>query len=198
MKTSTTAVTFFTCFNTCNEANPATPYDAVDANYMFMEGDEQNAAVTLTPEGEDDLRYSFCPFFAKSIKLEGWNSGTNPALQYEPGTKDNPYRIRSLDQLQFINWNSAEKKCNQWVLSDNYDKFPYLHATEKGGLINYDTVFGWTYNGNVAGTGEEGWDNFETLRANQNFIQDYDIECKDSNGKLLSDRRFGSYYRTTN
>ena len=172
----------FTCFNTCNEANPATPYNAVAADYMFMTGDEQNAAVTLTPEGEDDLRYSFCPFFAKSIKLEGWNSGTNPALQYEPGTDDNPYRIRSLDQLQFINWNSAEKKCNQWVLSDNYDKFPYLHATEKGGLINYDTVFGWTYNGNVAGTGEEGWDNFETLRANQNFIQDYDIECKDSNG----------------
>jgi hypothetical protein len=172
----------FTCFNTCNEANPATPYNAVAADYMFMTGDEQNAAVTLTPEGEDDLRYTFCPFFAKSIKLEGWNSGTNPALQYEPGTKDNPYRIRSLNQLQFINWNSAEKKCNQWVLSDNYDKFPYLHATEKGGLINYDTVFGWTYNGNVAGTGEEGWDNFETLRANQNFIQDYDIECKDSNG----------------
>ena len=172
----------FTCFNTCNEANPATPYDAVDANYMFMEGDEQNAAVTLTPEGEDDLRYSFCPFFAKSIKLEGWNSGTNPALQYEPGTKDNPYRIRSLDQLQFINWNSADKKCNKWVLRNNYDKFPYLHATKKGGLINYSDGLGWTYKGNVAGTGEEGWDNFETLRANQNFIQDYDIECKDSNG----------------
>ena len=178
----------FHCYTTSDESNPATSYVANPLKYMYMTQNVQNATVELNPTSAPKLNYTFCPFFAKSIQLNYWNDWewtytvTKPALQNEPGTKDNPYRIRSLDQLQFINWNSADKKCNKWVLRNNYDKFPYLHATKKGGLINYSDGLGWTYKGNVAGTGEEGWDNFETLRANQNFIQDYDIECKDSNG----------------
>ncbi len=178
----------FTCYNTCNEANPATSYNIAGSNenkYMFMKGNAQNATVTLTPEDEAALVYTFCPFFAKSIKLTGWNSWDwnytvlKPALHNNPGTANNQYRIRSLDQLQFINWNSAgvDEKCSQWVLRDNYAKFPYLHATKIASLIYYSYLNGWTYYGLTTTEGPEVSKGFADSRANQNFIQDFDIEC---------------------
>ncbi len=175
----------FYCYTTCDEDNLATSYktNGVDANgrlykenYMFMTANAQNATVTLKAEGEAELKYTFCPFFAKSIKLEGWNtwnnSGTKPAPQYEPGRRNNKYRIRSLDQLQFINWNSVNKNCNQWISRANYNNFPYLHATKKGSQIEYSDDSGWTYSAEP-----EVWNDFGQSRARQNFIQDYDIEC---------------------
>jgi len=173
----------FTCYTTCNGSNPATSYNADTSNYMFMTSNVQNASVTLTPEGEPALSYSFCPFFAKSIKLTGWDSLTwdysfaRPLLQNDPGTGDNKYKIRSLDQLQFINWNSGFKNCKQPVLKTNCTNFPYLHATKKESLINFVRLYDWTYNGLVTNDGPEDWDDFKQLRENQNFVQDYDIEC---------------------
>lgn len=184
----------FTCYNTCNEANPATSYNANTSNYMFMTANVQNATVTLTPEDESALTYTFCPFFAKSIKLVGWDSlaytGAKPLLQYEPGTEHNPYRIRSLDQLQFINWNSDNNtwNCNQPVTKATCMNFPYLHVTKKKNSINYSGDFGWTYNGRVetadliALAELEQSDDFEQLRGKQNFIQDFDIQCKGRTG----------------
>lgn len=171
----------FHCYTTCDADNRATSYDAGGDNknnYMFMARNVQNATVTLTAGEDDPLNYTFCPFFAKSIKLEGWNTwnnaGTQPAPQYEPGTVNNKYRIRSLDQLQFINWNSINKNCDQRISRTNYNYFPYLHATKKGSQIEYSDNSGWTYNAEAE---PEVWNNFGQSRARQNFIQDYDIEC---------------------
>jgi type II secretory pathway pseudopilin PulG len=177
----------FYCYTTCDETNLATSYktNGVDANgrlykdnYMFMTGNVQNATVTLTAGEDDPLNYTFCPFFAKSIKLTGWNTwnnaGTQPAPQYEPGTGNNKYRIRSLDQLQFINWNSVNRNCDQRISRTNYNYFPYLHATKKGSQIEYSDASGWTYNAEAE---PEVWNDFGQSRARQNFIQDYDIEC---------------------
>ncbi|MGI6507614.1 MAG: pilus assembly FimT family protein [Saccharofermentanales bacterium] len=180
----------FTCYNTCNETNPATSYKATTNNYMFMKRNEryisvQNAMVTLTLGDEPDLVYNFCPFFAKSIQLTGWNSlswngtGTKPLLQYEPGTDNNPYRIRSLDQLQFINWNSLSRTTDRMTNDDKtslfgpyyYKHFPYLHSTTRSG-ITVSAGNHWFYLGPL-----EGLSNFTELRKGQNFIQDYDIEC---------------------
>ncbi|HHT25555.1 MAG TPA: hypothetical protein GXZ76_08615 [Clostridiaceae bacterium] len=172
----------FTCYSTCTETNPATSYNADVNNYMFMTGNVQNATVTLTPEDEPALSYSFCPFFAKSIKLEGWNNDTQPSLQHEPGMADNKYKIRSLDQLQFINWNSLSRTNNRMTNNGRtstfglyYCKyFPYLMSATLPSSIIRNLNNYWFYSPLLP---LDGLSNFTTLRARQNFIQDYDIEC---------------------
>jgi hypothetical protein len=177
----------FTCYNTCNGSNFATSYTANGENYMYMMGNVQNASVTLTLEGEQALSYSFCPFFAKSIKLTGWEgfdwsyADAKPSLENDPGTVNNPYRIRSLDQLQFINWNSGDKNCNMQVNRSTYINFPYLHATKKESLMNSGSR-GWVYNYSEGSEGDENWYDFEQSRNNQNFVQDFDIECSGRTG----------------
>jgi competence protein ComGC len=187
----------FYCYTTCDETNPATSYTANTNKYMFMTRNVQNATVTLKPEGEGEaeLNYTFCPFFAKSIKLTGWNklkwnyTGTRPALQNDPGTVENQYRIRSLDQLQFINWNNLSRTNDRMINYDRastsgrpyyYKNFPYLHTTEKAIYINFGSILGWNYYNplTLSVDGEEGWADFQQSRDRQNFIQDFDIECK--------------------
>ncbi len=186
----------FICYNTCNETNPATSYKATTNNYMFMKRNEryisvQNATVTLTLGDEPDLVYTFCPFFAKSIQLTGWNSlswngtGTKPLLQYEPGTDHNPYRIRSLDQLQFINWNSLSRT-NDLMINDDrtprfgpyyYKHFPYLIPTQVSGISDL-LGSGWAYTGILENLNNAtAMRRFNALKEKQNFIQDFDIEC---------------------
>jgi len=182
----------FYCYTTCDEKNLATSYNTNGVNakkYMFMTKNVQNAIVTLTPEDEPALKYTFSPFFAKSIKLAGWNklawnyTGTRPALQNDPGTEKNEYRIRSLDQLQFINWNNLSRtndlmtnnKTNKplWNGGRYYCKhFPYLISTKVTSLIVRNAYNYWVYGGIL-----EELSDFSTLRERQNFIQDYDIEC---------------------
>ena len=188
----------FHCYTTCDAANPATSYSTTSGNnakkYMFMTAQEQNvqnAAVTLTlkDENETSLNYSFCPFFAKSIKLEGWNNlnwtdntRIKPALQDEPGTAYNQYRIRSLDQLQFINWNNLSRTNNRMTNNDRVstfgsyycNHFPYLISTARPSSIIRNPYNYWFYSPLLP---LDGLSDFTTLRARQNFIQDYDIEC---------------------
>lgn len=57
------------------------------------------------------------PFFANAL------SSKKETL---PGTKDNPYEVRSIEQLQFINWNKNAKSTVRPMDIYNKDKFPYL------------------------------------------------------------------------
>ena len=185
----------FHCYTTCDEANPATSYntDGINANkYLFMTQNAQNATVVLNPTTTSKLEYTFCPFFAKSIKIKDWGkwawtyAGTKPDLhQYDPGTVGNPYRIRSLDQLQFINWNSLSKT-NDRMTNDDRDSstyrrpyyckyFPYLMSAKYPSSINVDYFNNiWSY---PLLSPLDGLSDFTALRERQNFIQDYDIEC---------------------
>ena len=186
----------FHCYTTCDEANPATSYNTGDENennkkYMFMLANVQNAKVVLHLTGADSLRYTFCPFFAKSIMLEGWDDldwnydDPQPDLQNEPGTVDNSYRIRSLDQLQFINWNSLSKT-NDRMTNNETDKpllfggkyycknFPYLMSANLPGLIIQNLGNYWYYSPLQP---LDGLLDFTELRKKLNFVQDYDIEC---------------------
>ena len=47
------------------------------------------------------------PFFADamSMSLNGRTVAARGTPTQRPGTQDNPYEVRSIDQLQFINWN---------------------------------------------------------------------------------------------
>ncbi len=163
----------FTCYTVCGETNPASAYNAGTA-YMHMTANEQNAGFKIQAEGEPLLSYSFSPFFAKAISLQGASS---TGISSTVGTAANPYRVRCADQLQFINWNSVNKnnlsdyepQRKSSYFYNNY--YPYL----QGAKVN----LGWylaTYN---------WWaKNFElasnhTGSQNQSFVQDHDINGKD-------------------
>ncbi len=73
---------------------------------LHLTGEEKNASWNLTYNGTT-YRYSVCPFFAKSISYDGNAKGTNEVTtgKDKPGYGTNSYQIRSVQQLQYINWN---------------------------------------------------------------------------------------------
>lgn len=79
---------------------------------------------TLSRNG-NFLTVKLNPFFANAMSCDSGSekAGVSKAL---PGTKDNPYEVRSIDQLQFINWNSNAHNTVRRMDIYNLDKFPYL------------------------------------------------------------------------
>lgn len=73
---------------------------------LHLTGEEKNASWNLTYNGTT-YRYSVCPFFAQSISYDGNAKGTDEVTtgNDKPGYGTNSYQIRSVQQLQYINWN---------------------------------------------------------------------------------------------
>ena len=71
-------------------------------------------------------RYSVCPFFADSMALtsiqyDETDDTTEKATDNPvPGAEGNTYEIRSVAQLQFINWNSITQSTDHSITSGNY------------------------------------------------------------------------------
>ena len=79
---------------------------------------------TLT-RGTDTLIVRLNPFFADAMAAPG------EAL---PGTEQNPYGVRSIHQLQFINWNYNAKSTVRRMDTGNMSQFPYLCYGTNGNL----------------------------------------------------------------
>ena len=67
---------------------------------------EANGTWTLK-YNENSYTYSLCPFFAKAISLDSYTIGTDTKTtgKTKPGASGNDYEVRSIRQLQYINWN---------------------------------------------------------------------------------------------
>lgn len=112
-------------------------------------------SVTYPKTGTDRTTYNFTisPFFANAMSFDSFavNGGaatsintdiivtssdySNTNYSKKPGINtDNKYDIRSIKQLQFINWNYATKDCNQLVTESNYRQFTYLLQTSITGI----------------------------------------------------------------
>jgi len=106
-------------------------------------------------------QYTVCPFFADAFKCDGIyvpkqyfggsdsitpleNSNGYEGNTAEPGTKDNRYKVRSAEQLQYINWNYKHKNVTSYVNSNNssWDSFPYLKYVS-GSNADYEWNFYW-------------------------------------------------------
>lgn len=96
------------------------------ADGMHLESDRTaNGTWTLTQSvGARRVTYSFtlCPFFADAYAL------TDGA---EPGSAAKPYAVRSVEQLQFLNWSFSDGtgSVSAAVTTNNYRTFPYLQYT---------------------------------------------------------------------
>lgn len=97
---------------------------------LRLTGAEANGTWTLQYNG-NSYTYSLCPFFAKAISLDSYEIGTQEkdVDKPKPGAFGNDYEIRSIRQLQYINWNYQKGNTAFSILNRNEaanDKFPYL------------------------------------------------------------------------
>ena len=96
-----------------------------------------NGQWTLTQKdtGSDTkltFRFLLNPFFANSYS---YVDEKDPGANKTPGTEELAYQVRSVEQLQFINWSYSNGKGSTTadVTSTNYKTFPYLqYATRLG------------------------------------------------------------------
>lgn len=108
--------------------------------------------------------YTVNPFFANSMSLDSSEvqSKTTKTGDVKPGANGNAYEIRSVSQLQFINWNSGKCNTNTSIVSQNSgdwntfkDKYTYQ-------------VYGDTHT--VSGSGKElYWNQTHDLNASSEY-----------------------------
>lgn len=113
---------------------------------LCLSGKEPNCTWTLTQkigEKKETYEYTVSPFFANAMSFKNTKDtkkvtafdGKVTDYSREPGAgggdEDNQYEIRSIQQLQYINWNYAKKNTSTLVThrdnnDDTYKQFTYL------------------------------------------------------------------------
>lgn len=113
-----------------------------------------NGQWTLTQEDTGSgakltFRFLLNPFFANSYS---YVDEKDPGANKTPGTEELAYQVRSVEQLQFINWSYSNGKGSTTadVTSTNYKTFPYLQyatVTTQGSQTKADSLRGDTIGG---------------------------------------------------
>ena len=102
-------------------------YKTSDNGLHLTSGTQANDAWTLTHE-DAALTYTVSPFFADAFTLSSNNA---------PGTASKPYQVRSIEQLQYINWSyiNGQGSTTRDVTGSNsdYKYYPYLQYTNRRG-----------------------------------------------------------------
>lgn len=102
-------------------------YRTANDGLHLTSGTQANDAWTLTHEGAA-LTYTVSPFFADAFALSSNNA---------PGTAPKPYQVRSIEQLQYINWSyiDSQGSTTRDVTGSNsdYKYYPYLQYTNRRG-----------------------------------------------------------------
>lgn len=129
---------------------------------MYLTGADVNSQWTLS-YGGGSYTYSVCPFFADAITLTGVSIdgiGSLPISAALPGAEaDSAYEIRSVSQLQNINWNYGTLSTDHYVsgsTDNNITKYPYLGS----------------YRNSVS----SGQDNF-TNETRRYWVQSHDVDA---------------------
>ena len=120
-------------------------------NCLRLTTGDANGTWTLEYNGHR-YTYSLCPFFAMAISLDSYTVGTRTVTtnKSKPGTSDNHYQIRSIQQLQYINWNYQTKNTTTSITGLSNNKkghqnvcFPYLlcETTQNAGKTNIKPLY---------------------------------------------------------
>ena len=134
---------------------------------MYLIGNNANGIWQLDyGNGTDATVYTYTvnPFFANSMSLDSSEvqRKTTETGDVKPGANGNAYEIRSVSQLQFINWNSGKHNTSTSIVSQNKgdwytfkDKYTYQ-------------VYGDTHT--VSGSGKElYWNQTHDLNASSEY-----------------------------
>lgn len=134
---------------------------------MYLTGNNANGTWQLDyGSGTDATVYAYTvnPFFANSMSLNNSKvqNKTTKTGDVEPGANGNAYEIRSVSQLQFINWNSGKSNTNTSIVSQNkwdWDTFKDKYTYQ---------VYGDTHT--VSGSGKElYWNQTHDLNASSEY-----------------------------
>ena len=123
---------------------------------MYLIGNNANGTWQLDyGNGTDATVYTYTvnPFFANSMSLDSSKvqSKTTKTGDAKPGANGNAYEIRSVSQLQFINWNSGKRNTNTSIVSQNqgdWDTFKNKYTYQVYGDSNTVSESGeeWYWN----------------------------------------------------
>ena len=123
-------------------------------NKMYLIGNNENGTWWLDyGNGTDATVYAYTvnPFFANSMSLDSSEvqSKTTETGDVKPGANGNAYEIRSVSQLQFINWNYGALDATTSILSPDWEKATIEQARNANPNRSYYTylVYGekdWT------------------------------------------------------
>ena len=116
---------------------------AYTAGSMYLTTMDANCTWTLRYQGvsaQYSAQYTVCPFFADAISLDSVSgAATNSA---KPGaTEGSAYQVRSVSQLQYLNWNYNTRSTTHSILAGSYTdgsitKYPYLGSYRH--LVNWN------------------------------------------------------------
>ena len=115
----------FVAYTTGEKAATDTTYTGA----MYLTTMAANCTWTLRYLGVT-TQYTVCPFFADAISLDSINDTATGSAK--PGeTTDSAYQVRSVSQLQNLNWNYGTLNTTHSILAGNYTdgnitKYPYL------------------------------------------------------------------------
>lgn len=112
------------------------------SNGLYLTSMETNCTWTLA-YGSAESVYTLCPFFADAMSLDRITD-TQFSDAHKPGTADKPYQVRSVSQLQNINWNHGTKSANYSITTSNdgnITKYPYL-GSYRNSVGWWDEEFG--------------------------------------------------------
>ena len=127
------------------------------SNGLYLTSMETNCKWTLTYGGATNI-YTLCPFFADAMSLDSIINGSS-TNDPTPGTSGKPYQVRSVSQLQNINWNYGTKSANYSITSssdENITKYPYLGS--------YRNSVGW-------------WDEKFGNQTRRYWVQSHDVDA---------------------
>ena len=111
-------------------------YETGETDLRLQSAEAANGTWTLTvktgTEAERRYEYAVCPFFADAFctakDVGGDADRLGSAVPDKGGTAAKPYQIRSVQQLQFINWSwySGSGSVKREVTDKTLQSFPYL------------------------------------------------------------------------
>lgn len=167
---------YFYAFTTRTEDEAKKENDG--KGYLCLSGKERNCTWTITQNTGDKKEYIVSPFFANAMSstdakevtaFDGKVTDYSRKPGVGGGDKDNQYEIRSIQQLQYINWYNVGKGNTSTLVDGNtYKQFTYLmYATKtttnkvskKEDITEMPngTVMYWRQTHDVDATGFEGY-----------------------------------------
>ncbi|MBP5167496.1 MAG: InlB B-repeat-containing protein [Oscillospiraceae bacterium] len=143
---------------------------ASEGDYIYLNNGESTAGSLTLSSGTLSRSFTVAPFFANAMQCSGAGSmttadGRRIDFSAAPGSSGNTFEVRSVQQLQYINWNTQTHDCTSLVNADNRTGFPFLqYATNigvgvqtKAAVLNLRPVQYWEQSHDVSGNGYEGY-----------------------------------------
>ncbi|MCR4771713.1 MAG: InlB B-repeat-containing protein [Oscillospiraceae bacterium] len=143
---------------------------ASEGDYIYLDNGESTAGSLTLSDGTLSRSFTLTPFFANAMQCAGAGSvttedGRTVDFSAAPGSSVNTFEIRSVTQLQYINWNTQTRGCDTLVNKENRTRFPFIqYATNigvglqsKADVLSFRPVQYWKQSHDVSGDGFEGY-----------------------------------------